>query len=320
MGLAIQKAERCTGILRGKSVWAFFFSRTFFFSQTSFFSKSCLISIVLITALSPVCADEPHDEPQYSPQYSDVERVFRMVQAVSDADIPPLSVIREHCGEDTLCAAKILARAIGPEAWLEPVQPTSTDTIRWVRSTPSITGYQFSHTGVLTLNLDHFGRQAIDEITDIIQAETHPSRSSLQRLSIDLRENSGGSFDRMLQIASLFTGHIPGAVQLVKTGQVTHVDIPANTAQRPSLSLHVPIDILIGPKTASSAEVFAALLKQHAGARLIGEQTYGKNYLLRIVPIHHTMRLLIPDAQITVPGVRLAGGLVPDRPATKDTD
>ena len=276
----------------------------------SCFSKGFLILKCLL--ISPLLAADPSLAGIDRPHDSGVERVFGMVQAFSDADLPPLSVIQEQCQQDTLCTARILAEIIGPAARLEAVRHPSTDTIRWVESTASITKYWLSDAGVLTITLAHFGRQAIDEIKAIMLPEPHTVSPPLRGLVIDLRNNSGGNFKRMLQVASLFTGHIQGAVNLVKTHRVTSLDIPANTPQRPYIPLNIPLDILVGPQTASSAEVLAALLKQHAGAHLIGGQTYGKNYLSRVIPIHHDLRLVIPDARITIPGIRLVGGLIPD--------
>ena len=78
------------------------------------------------------------------------------------------------------------------------------------------------------------------------------------------------------------------------------------------------IDVLIGPGTASSAEVLAALLRHHAGARLIGAPTMGKDWLTRLVPVDHDWRLAIPAERIEVPGETLTQGLVPDVESAPD--
>jgi C-terminal processing protease CtpA/Prc len=68
----------------------------------------------------------------------------------------------------------------------------------------------------------------------------------------------------------------------------------------------------------SSGEVLAALLRRHAKASVLGERTWGKDYVLRVEPIDHDWRALIPAGRIEVPGEVLAGGLVPDGPITED--
>ena len=64
----------------------------------------------------------------------------------------------------------------------------------------------------------------------------------------------------------------------------------------------------------SSGEVLAALLRRYADATVLGERTFGKDYVLRIEPIAQGWRALIPDGRLEVPGEILAGGLVPDGP------
>jgi C-terminal processing protease CtpA/Prc len=74
------------------------------------------------------------------------------------------------------------------------------------------------------------------------------------------------------------------------------------------------ITVLVGTNTMSSGEVLAALLRRHAGATVLGERTWGKDYVLRVESVDPDWRALIPDGRIEVPGETLAGGLVPDGP------
>ena len=48
--------------------------------------------------------------------------------------------------------------------------------------------------------------------------------------------------------------------------------------------------------------MLAALLRRHAGAIVLGERTWGKDYVLRVEAIDPDWRALIPDGQIEVPG------------------
>jgi carboxyl-terminal processing protease len=127
---------------------------------------------------------------------------------------------------------------------------------------------------------------------------------------LDLRHNQGGVLKRMLRIAGRFTGAVPDAVRLVKPGQVRVLGIPP-----PSGTIwHGRITVLVGANTISSGEVLAALLRRHAGATVLGERTWGKDYVLRVEAIDPDWRALIPDGKIEVPGEVLAGGLLPDGP------
>ena len=125
---------------------------------------------------------------------------------------------------------------------------------------------------------------------------------------LDLRHNQGGVLSRMLRIAGRFTGPVPDAVRLVKADQVRVLAIPS----RPR-DLARQITVLVGAGI-SSGEVLAALLRRHAGATVLGERTWGKDYVLRVEAVDPDWRALIPDGQIEVPGEVLAGGLLPDGP------
>ena len=210
----------------------------------------------------------------------------------------------------TRCAARLIAGSL-PAARLVRVNHPDTDTIRRAHTEPSVTAVERRSDAALVLVLDRFGRTADREIADAVTAH---ATGAAARLVIDLRRNGGGDFDRMRRVASLFTGPLEGAIRLVGQGGTTDVALPAPLRV---LDLDgAAIDVLIGSETASSAEVLAALLRRYAGARLIGAQTLGKDWLTRLIPVDHDWRLAIPAERIEVPGERLAQGLVPDIEAT----
>ena len=185
------------------------------------------------------------------------------------------------------------------------VSHPDTDTIRRAHTVPSLSAVGRRSDGALAVVLDRFGRTADREIADALSAH---APTAPERLVLDLRGNSGGDFDRMRRVASLFTGPKEGAIRLLGRAGASDVALPAPLR----FIGEFEIDVLIGPGTASSAEVLAALLRRHAGARLIGARTQGKDWLTRLVPVDHDWRLAIPAERIEVPGETLARGLVPD--------
>lgn len=206
----------------------------------------------------------------------------------------------------TRCAARLIAESL-PAARLVPVNHPDTDIIRRAHTEPSVTAVEWRDDAALVVELTRFGRTADREIADAVAAHAN---GAVVRLVLDLRRNGGGDFDRMRRVASLFTGPRGGAIRLIGQEGTTDVGLP------PPLRVlaldDAALDVLIGPETASSAEVLAALLRRHAGARLIGAKTRGKDRLTRLVPIDHDWRLAIPAERIEVPGEALAQGLVPD--------
>ena len=179
--------------------------------------------------------------------------------------------------------------------------PTSEE-IRWADTEPSIAGTADLGAGRRLIRLDRFGRKVDHEMSAALRAA--------RDLVLDLRHNHGGVLRRMLRIAGRFTGPVPAAVHLVKADQVRVLAIP-----KPSGAVwRGRITVLVGANTISSGEVLAALLRRHAGAAVLGERTWGKDYVLRVEPVDPDWRALIPDGRIEVPGEILTGGLVPDGP------
>lgn len=240
-----------------------------------------------------------------------LDRLLRSVHAIAPQALPARDALDRACAGDVVCTARLLARALGPRARLVPVVHPTTDRIRWVTSQPSVTGHAHDAKGRLTIALDHFGRKAVRELRTLA-ADAATTAQGISSLSLDLRANRGGDVDGMLRVAALFTGHIPDAVRLVGATRTSTLPVPALTSLFADYPLTVHLTVHVGPLTASSAEVLAALLKRHAGATIVGARTYGKDYLLHVVPVTHDLRLLVPGARIEVPGIALAGGLVPD--------
>lgn len=204
----------------------------------------------------------------------------------------------------TRCAAQLIVEHM-PAAQLVQVSHPDTDTIRRAHTVASVTSAGRRDDGALVVVLNRFGRTADREVADAIVAAGPPVP---ERVVLDLRGNGGGDFDRMRRVASLFTGPRENAVRLLGHDGATDVALP-----QPLRAIgQFEIDVLIGPATASSAEVLAALLRRHAGARLIGAPTLGKDWLTRLVPVDHDWRLAVPAERIEVPGETLARGLVPD--------
>ena len=206
----------------------------------------------------------------------------------------------------TRCAARLIAERL-PAARLVPVNHPDTDIIRRARTEPSVAAVEWRDDAALVVELTRFGRTADREVADAVAPHAN---DAVARLVLDLRRNGGGDFDRMRRVASLFTGPRTGAIRLV--GQDGATDLALPVPLRVLALDGAALDVLIGPETASSAEVLAALLRRHAGARLVGAPTRGKDRLTRLVPVDHDWRLAIPAERIEVPGEALAQGLVPD--------
>ncbi len=215
------------------------------------------------------------------------------------------AALRHACGGEVRCAARRIAETLGQGARLERVSSPTADTIRWVETLPSLGAVQTLPDGRRLIALNRFGRKAGQDLTRAL-------KEGGTDVVLDLRANAGGDFGRMLRVAGLLIGPRHGALTLNQGNVSESLDLPRVTpGARPRR-----FAVLVGPGTASSAEVLAALLRRHAGAKILGARTAGKDYLLRVIAVEQNWRLLVPAERISVPGEILAGGLLPDAPVS----
>ncbi len=117
--------------------------------------------------------------------------------------------------------------------------------------------------GVGWVRLDDFGH--VEELEQFVRAN-----SAARRWVLDLRGNRGGELKTAAQATGLFAGKGEMIFLRDKGGKL--YSAKSDTAAA-TLS---PSIILVGPDTASAAELFAATLRDRQKALLLGSRTYGK--------------------------------------------
>jgi|GEM_PF-72865 len=129
------------------------------------------------------------------------------------------------------------------------------------------------------------------------------------RLLLDLRGNAGGPLEEALAVADLFLepGRRIGAVAKRRGLWATYA------ARGPNSFPDLDLVILVDRRTASSAEIIAAALRDNGRARLVGERTFGKGLIQTTVPLREGGALRLTTGRWQGPGGRLiAGGIQPD--------
>jgi carboxyl-terminal processing protease len=149
-----------------------------------------------------------------------------------------------------------------------------------------------------------------DKTPMLLKAALERARAAgLKALVLDLRNNEGGLFDRMLECAGELLPKNTLVVTSVRRGGKTAEE---RTSGEP-LMTGVPMAALINNGTASGAEMLAAAL-QASGARIVGKRTRGKWNAQQIEPLGNGWAAKITIAWFRAPsGQMLDGkGLEPD--------
>ncbi|MCA9549253.1 MAG: hypothetical protein KC933_04410 [Myxococcales bacterium] len=192
----------------------------------------------------------------------------------------------------------------GTEEWSE----------RLVRSTlevPSVLGHlREDGVGYLqVLNFDHHVAEGIDRLLgDLGKARAYV---------LDLRGCPGGLFKMSIELASRF---LPPGTRVVTTRDRSGAETVYDTTRKGAVSK--PLVVLVNEKTASSAEIVAAALRENDRALIVGEKSFGKGTVEKIFELSGGYGLKLTVARFYSPkGHNWQGdGIEPDFEIPSDVD
>jgi carboxyl-terminal processing protease len=125
-------------------------------------------------------------------------------------------------------------------------------------------------------------------------------KAPLRGLVIDLRNNPGGVVNAALDVASMFLQ--PGQTILTAKGRTSAVETA--TVPKNASPYGFKVSVLINEKTASASEIFAGALQDHDRATIVGETSYGKGLVQRVMPLSGGAGLAITTAFYYTPSGR----------------
>ena len=135
-------------------------------------------------------------------------------------------------------------------------------------------------------------------------------------LIIDLRNNVGGSLPVTIELLGRFLPENTTAVKIEKKNFETEYK-----TQKQPYSINKPIVVLTNHFSASASEIFAAALRDHDIATLIGQKTYGKGLVQETHPIDdHSLLVITISKYLTPNGEDINNkGVSPDIEVIQDT-
>ena len=125
-------------------------------------------------------------------------------------------------------------------------------------------------------------------------------KAGVTNFILDLRGNPGGLLSQAIESASVFVRSGPVVTVVGEQGREREV----KQAQRKEAALleEGPLAVLIGPATASSAEVLAAALQGRNRAAVLGRTSWGKGTVQVLVDQADASRLKLTVAHYLTPG------------------
>ena len=123
-----------------------------------------------------------------------------------------------------------------------------------------------------------FKKTTLQEVDDAL---LHLQMEGMRVLIVDLRGNWGGVFAVAVQVAERF---LPEGKLIVTTRSHVPDENQRYRATNPA-ALDIPLVVLVDGETASAAEVLAGALQDNGRATLVGQQTFGKGSVQRVLPL-----------------------------------
>jgi carboxyl-terminal processing protease len=211
----------------------------------------------------------------------------------------------EVSGFEHLSVPEIVAH-LDPDTRLVEARRMSLDFIRGLEPEGSVMAARELGGGRGYLRLVFFGRRTLADVRKALDGFIPP----LCALTIDLRDNTGGSFEQALRLAELFLPPgLPLAIYEDRAGRVLLYTTGTEAPRQERLT------ILINARTASSAELFAGMLQWHRRAELVGSPTTGKRTVQSAMRLDQGHLLFLTTGRFLAPNGLPFGvnGLTPDR-------
>lgn len=179
-------------------------------------------------------------------------------------------------------------------------------------SNPSAYGEVRGTVGILTIT-------RFDDNTASLARSTAKEfkEQGVTRVVLDLRGNGGGYVTAAQAVAGIWLDN-----ELVTTerrgGQVTDELTSTGTPLLGSL----PTVVLVNASSASASEIVAGALRDHKAATLLGETTFGKGSVQKLINLPHDAMLKVTVARWYTPaGVNISEkGITPDRVVVRSAD
>jgi len=179
----------------------------------------------------------------------------------------------------------------------EEDEPVDIEIVRDVITVESILGdyrddnnkwqyHLLNDTRIGYMRIIKFGDKTEAELTNHLATLT---TEGVQALILDVRDNYGGALDAAVGISDLFLrAGLPIVTTRDRDEQIRERFVSTGRGGY----LQLPLAVLINHNSASASEILAACLQDYKRAVIVGERTYGKGTVQRLMPIESGRSLL----------------------------
>ena len=135
-----------------------------------------------------------------------------------------------------------------------------------------------------------------DTHEELVKALRTARKQGMRGLILDLRHNPGGLLDVAIHMVSTFLHK----GEVVSTSGRRESRTSIRVTEEPFV-LDVPIVVLVNDGSASASEILAGALQDHQRGIVLGERTFGKGSVQRVMPLGPKARLKLTTALYYLP-------------------
>lgn len=166
-------------------------------------------------------------------------------------------------------------------------------------SIPGVPYAGFVADGIAYIRHDDFSDGCYDDMR--AHVERLRSSSELRGVILDYRDNGGGSVSEAVKILSMF---VPKGTEVVTMKGRTEQSKQSYTTDSAPVLGDVPVVALINGNSASASEIVCGALQDLDRGVLIGQRSYGKGLVQRVVPLQYNSYLKLTTAKYYIPSGR----------------
>jgi carboxyl-terminal processing protease len=169
-------------------------------------------------------------------------------------------------------------------------QPVTISLVREVITLDSILGdlrdaegnWQFrlpKTPRIAYIRIIHFGDKTVSELS---KALGNLSKQGIDAVVLDLRDNAGGALQAAVATCDMF---LKRNQEIVETRGRDRQVLDRYVSSGQGKYQDLPIAVLINQNSASASEIVAACLQDHQRAKIIGQRSYGKGTVQRVLEV-----------------------------------
>jgi carboxyl-terminal processing protease len=226
----------------------------------------------------------------------------------SKAGLQPGDVISKIEGQDTLAltvqdAVRKLKGEKGTKVTITiqragETAPFDVTLIRDEIPTHSVAHAFIVQPGVGLVRISSFTATTTSELDEALEKL---KGQGMERLILDLRSNPGGLLDQAVGVASRF---IPEGKLVVYTrGRIAGSD--QDYTAKGDVKTTATLIVLVDHNSASASEIVSGSIQDHDCGLVVGETTFGKGLVQRVIPLRDGGALALTTAKYYTPSGRL---------------